>query len=143
MKWIDMPPVWLLGALALAWISRETAPWGMTFWTGFAVITVAAALFVAAVVEFRRSRTTIIPREAPSALITGGVFRLTRNPIYLADVLVLLGLSLVWASVLGVLLVPALALLYDRHFIWGEENRLRDTFGADFESYAARTRRWV
>ena len=99
-------------------------------------------LTVAALVEFARSKTTVIPHLDPTALITGGVFRWTRNPIYLADALILAGFALIWGKVLGLILVPALALLLDRRFIRGEEARLSTAFGEAFAAYAAQTRRW-
>lgn len=143
MRWMDMPPVWLAACVALTWISPWGVPWGPLFFTGMACLALAALLMLAAFVEFLRARTTIVPREAPSALITGGVYRITRNPIYLADVLILLGFALMWGRLLGIALVPVLAVVLDRRFIRGEETRLRDAFGAAFEAFARRTRRWI
>lgn len=85
----------------------------------------------------------MIPRQTPSALITTGIFRLSRNPIYLADLLILAGFSLIWGKPLGLVLVPVLAWILFARFIQGEEARLRAMFGAEFEAYAARTRRWL
>lgn len=143
MRWIDLPPVWLLAAIAVAWSWRWPGAWDGFFWAGGAFLVLAAGLVVAAVLEFSRARTTIIPREAPSALITTGIFRLSRNPIYLADLLVLLGVSLIWGSVPGLVLVPALGWLLQTRFIRGEEERLAAAFGTEFESYRAATRRWI
>lgn len=103
----------------------------------------AAGLVVAAVLEFSRARTTTIPREAPSALITTGIFRHSRNPIYLADLLVLFGVSLIWGSVPGLVLVPVLGWLLQARFIRGEEERLAAAFGTEFETYRSATRRWI
>ena len=55
----------------------------------------------AAALSFLRARSTIVPHEQPAKLITGGLYRLSRNPIYLADLLLLGGLALVWGSVAG------------------------------------------
>lgn len=98
---------------------------------------------LAAFVEFRRAATTVIPRQDPSSLITGGVYRWSRNPIYLADVLILLGFVLIWGRALGFVLVPVLAVLLDRRFILGEEARLRAAFGEKFDAYAQQARRWI
>lgn len=103
----------------------------------------AGLLMAAAMMEFARARTTIIPRQAPAALITSGIFRMSRNPIYMADLLILAGFSLIWGSVLGLALVPALAWLLQTRFIEGEEARLEDVFGSEFTDYTARTRRWI
>ena len=98
---------------------------------------------VLAVVEFRRARTTIIPRESPDALISGGIYRFTRNPIYLADALILAGAALYWGSILGLLLVPVFILLIERRFVRGEEALLQSVYGEAYENYASRVRRWL
>ena len=110
---------------------------------GWICIGLAAVLVVLAVLAFLQARTTIIPRHAPSALITHGVFQWTRNPIYLADVLFLLGASLLWGSVVGLILVPVFAVFLDRRFIRAEEAVLRQAFGDAFDTYAVRVRRWL
>ncbi len=143
MRWIDLPPFWLLVCLALVWLSPWALPWGASFWLGLPFLLAGAALTIAALVEFRRARTTVIPRQDPNALITGGVFRFSRNPIYLADVLVLLGFALIWGRVLGIVLVPIFVILLERRFIRGEEARLQDAFGEKFTAYAGQTRRWI
>lgn len=143
MKWVDLPPVWLFLTLVLTWMSPWQLPWGAAFWPGAILLAVAAVLLAAALVEFLKARTTFIPREAPSALITSGIFRLTRNPIYLADGLILAGFALIWGKVLGLILVLPLLWLIDQRFVRGEEARLRDAFGDAFEAYARRTRRWI
>ncbi len=142
-EWIDLPPFWLLGALVLTWLVPVSLPWGKAILPGVLCLGVAAFLVLAALVSFRQARTSVIPRQAPAALISGGIFRLTRNPIYLADLLILLGFTLIWGHALGLLLVPALAVLLDRRFICGEEARLRAAFGEDYDRYAAGTRRWL
>lgn len=142
MKWIDLPPVWLLGCLVLTWLSPWEFPWGRAELIGIVVFAAGLGLAVAAVIEFRRAKTTVIPRLAPSALISSGVFRYSRNPIYLADVLILVGLSLYWGKLLGILLVPIFIAVITKRFILGEEARLRQTFGADYATYLGRTRRW-
>ena len=143
MKWLDLPPLWLVLCLALAW----GAPWrvdaGAAVVAGWACLGVGAALVALAVISFLKTRTTIVPRERPSALIREGIFRITRNPIYLADVLFLLGASLIWGSVLGFVLVPVFAILLDRRFIRGEEATLRAAFGGAYDDYARTTRRWL
>ena len=93
--------------------------------------------------EAMKARTTIIPREAPAALITGGIFRFSRNPIYLGDVLILAGVALIFGSVPGLILVPCLAWLLQERFIKGEEARLAEAFGSEFEAYMRATRRWI
>lgn len=143
MRFVDLPPIWLLAALILVWVSPWQVAWAWLFWPGLLLLVAAAFLTLGAVREFSRSRTTIIPHLDPKALITGGIFRYTRNPIYLADVLILLGLSLIWGKPLGLVLALPFAWLLQTRFIRGEEARLQAAFGDAFKHYAANTRRWL
>ncbi len=143
MKWIDLPPVWLFVCLLLTWLSPWRLPVQGLVVPGLVLIAVGAALTIAALKEFKKAETTVVPHQSPDALITEGIYRWTRNPIYLADILVLLGFALMWGKVLGLLLVPLFMWILDRRFIRGEEERLRTAFGAAFEAYAEKTRRWI
>jgi protein-S-isoprenylcysteine O-methyltransferase Ste14 len=147
MKWIDLPPVWLAFFAALGWVQAARAPFGafgaMGDWLGAGLVAAGLALAIAAAVEFRRARTTIIPHEVPTAIVTSGVYRLSRNPIYLGDALILAGLGLRWDSVLALVLVPVFAAVITRRFILPEEARLRARFGTEFDAWAARVRRWA
>ena len=97
------------------------------------------------ILAFRASRTTINPLkpEKASALVTGGVYRVTRNPMYVGMALLLLA----WAGYLSALLPfigPVLLVLWITRFqIQAEERVLRRIFGEAYSSYAARVRRWL
>ena len=100
---------------------------------------------LAGVIEFRRARTTVDPTrpEHSSAIVSGGIYSLTRNPMYLGFLLILAA----WAAWLGNL--PAcLALLafvqyMNRFQIAPEERVLGARFGAPYEAYRQRVRRWL
>ena len=147
MSWLDYPPVWLIAALGLAWAQAELVPlgpgWGWTHGVGGAVALLGAGLMLAALVPFLRAGTTVVPHRQPSALVVSGVFRISRNPIYLGDVLILAGLSLRWEAWLGLVLLPGFVWVLRRRFIEPEEARLRAAFGAEYVAWAARVRRWV
>lgn len=143
MKWFDLPPVWTLVALVIAYNAPFPDIIAPTVAFGSILLVLAGALFAAALLEFSRARTTVVPRQNPSALITSGIFRLSRNPIYLADLLVLAGLSLIWGKFLGLLLVPALGWWLQRRFILPEEVTLKARFPEDFAAYSRNTRRWI
>ena len=144
---LDYPPVWLLGALALVWLEARFVPDLIAFvplqWAGEALFWLGLALAAGAALSFLIARSTIIPHQTPSALITGGLYRMSRNPIYLADVLILIGLSLKWGAVSGLVLAPVFAAVITARFIRPEEARLRARFGAEAEAFFARTRRWL
>ena len=148
-KWIDLPPIWLVGFLALAWWQSAHLSMGLGFggaWADFAgglLVGGGVLLMVLAFAEFRRARTTIIPHETPSRLIQGGIYRFSRNPIYLGDALILAGLILRWDAVLCLPLIPIFIWIIEKRFIESEEMRMRRTFHAEFATYERKVRRWI
>ena len=107
------------------------------------MIGVSLALAVWAAVAFGRIRTTIIPRRPPSSLVTLGPYRHSRNPIYVADMGVLIGWALILGSPFALVLTAALPPILTRRFILQEEATLREAFGMTYEEYCERVRRWV
>lgn len=142
---IDLPPVWLAGLLALSYAGARLWPVRVPGLAGVGLVlaVLGVVLLVAAAAQMLAWRTTVHPHGRPAALVTGGLFRLSRNPIYLADALILTGLTLWWDGLLALVLVPLFMALITRRFILPEEERLRATFGAAAEGYMARTRRWL
>lgn len=149
MKWIDIPPVWLLLALIITWWIGQLQPAGLAYGgpvtdlLGGLMVGGGIVLILLAAVEMRRKRTTIVPHMEADHLVTTGIFARSRNPIYLGDALVLAGLALRWDAPLALLLVPLFMGTITQRFIIPEENRLRVKFRADFARYCQKTRRWV
>jgi len=149
MKWIDIPPVWLLGCIVLAWVQSAYYGLGLSFggvWADFAgglLVGGGLVLMALAFAEFRRHRPTIIPHQEAERLIQTGIYRRSRNPIYLGDMLILAGLILRWDAVLSLPLLPVLLWVLETRFVIPEENRLRRKFRAEFGRYCLKTRRWV
>lgn len=114
----------------------------------FAVATVASlsgAFVLAAFVTFRRAKTTVNPLkpERASALVTTGVYRLTRNPMYVSLFLLLLAYAIYLWSLLA-LVGPILFIAYITRFqIVPEERALEAKFGGEFAAYKRRVRRWI
>lgn len=144
---LDYPPVWLMGALGIAGVQGHLAPLplgGVVHGLGTALALGGLALAVWAALEFRRARTTIVPHETPSQLVTSGPYAFSRNPIYLADVLILLGIGLrMEAAPAALILAIVFVKVIEARFILPEEGRIKARFGPAFEAYAARVRRWV
>ena len=110
----------------------------------FAAVGVALAL--AGIREFRAARTTVNPLqpEQAAAMVTGGVYRFTRNPMYLGMFCLLAG----WAAWLGrltpfVVGLPAFVVYMNRFQIAPEERALERRFGQAFREYVVRVRRWI
>jgi protein-S-isoprenylcysteine O-methyltransferase Ste14 len=109
------------------------------------VVAAGLGVIALAIAQFARARTTIDPLHpaAASTLVSGGVFRVTRNPMYLGLALVLAGLALWLGDGGSALLVAGFVAYITRFQIVPEERALRAHFGEAFEAYAARVRRWL
>jgi protein-S-isoprenylcysteine O-methyltransferase Ste14 len=143
-----LPPVYFLCALivmamlnfsvpAMHWIG---SPWNLT---GIAPILVGAALNIVAYTQFKRHKTTIKPFEYSSALVTDGVFRTSRNPMYLGMVCILTGVAIWLASLTPLVVIPLFAWWLTVKFIIPEEDGLAEQFGHAYEVYKTSVRRWV
>lgn len=144
------PPIVTLGVGVLMWLLARWSPvLGFVLplrgalASAFAVAGVA--LMSACALQFRRAGTTVNPMNPAKAsvLVDTGFYRFSRNPIYLADGLILVGWGL-WLANLASLAAIALFVAYLNRFqIEPEERALQAAFGADFSSYRARVRRWI
>jgi protein-S-isoprenylcysteine O-methyltransferase Ste14 len=100
-------------------------------------------LGIGAFVEFRRARTTVDPHGSAKQLVTSGIYRLTRNPIYLGFLLMVIGLPLNSGLYWGVVMAPFYILTMNRLVIEREETYLEGKFKDVFTSYKSRVRRWL
>jgi protein-S-isoprenylcysteine O-methyltransferase Ste14 len=114
-----------------------------TRWAGWGLIDGGVLLMLWAALQMFALRTTVNPYGRPQKLVVSGPFRLSRNPIYLADSLVYCGIALLLASAWPWLLLPALILCMNRCVIRHEEALLAQMFGEQFQAYRTRVRRWL
>lgn len=142
---LDIPPLWLVIFAALGWALGALAPLPLPLGReiGWSLAGLGVALMLTAAAQMVLMRTSFIPRRDPEALVTSGVFALSRNPIYLGDTLLLAGLMLLWEAPLGLPLVPAFMAFITRRYILAEEARIAARFGPAYGAYCARTRRWL
>lgn len=110
---------------------------------GLALVIAGLALDIGTMLAFARHRTTVLPHRGATRLITTGPFRFSRNPIYLANSLLVAGAGLIFGSLWLVLAAFAGAALTRRLAIDREEQHLALRFGRDWGDYAARTPRWL
>jgi protein-S-isoprenylcysteine O-methyltransferase Ste14 len=112
-----------------------------------AAISVALGILIAGagLVAFRRARTTANPMrpETASSLVTSGVYRWTRNPMYLGWLPILVGWAVYLQHPVPLLVVPLFMLYLTRFQIVPEERALAANFGTQFEAYRKRVRRWL
>jgi protein-S-isoprenylcysteine O-methyltransferase Ste14 len=97
------------------------------------------------IIEFNRAKTTVNPTrpESASSLVRTGIYRRTRNPMYLGFFLILAGRAIASASISAILVLAAFVIYMNRFQIKPEERALRSIFGSAFNDYCAETRRWI
>ena len=110
---------------------------------GFAFVVIGFLFCVAALIEFRRAHTTLDPHGNVSAIVTSGIYRFSRNPIYLGFALMILGIPLNNGIYWGVVLAPMFLLFCTQLVIQHEEAYLEEKFGDEYTSYKSRVRRWL
>ncbi|MGM0516157.1 MAG: methyltransferase family protein [Pseudomonadota bacterium] len=144
------PPVALLIGIALVWGLSEWLPatnidlpgraWiaGLLFAAGLSLMIVAAW-------SLEKAHTTINPIWPDHAkhLVTSGIYRFSRNPIYVGDALILAGMVFWFGNGLGIVVVALFVLFIDRVQIRAEESALRRLFGEGYTQYCRRVRRWL
>ena len=92
---------------------------------------------------FKDNNTTVKSFQPSSALITTGVFRISRNPMYLGFVCILFGIAILTKCLSGCAVPVLFTVLIDRIFICVEEQMLQEQFGKDWQDYKNQTRKWV
>jgi protein-S-isoprenylcysteine O-methyltransferase Ste14 len=145
---IALPPLIYLAALIAGVLLQRVLPLTLPVptaarWAGGALIAAGVALGIAGRAAFARAGTNANPMEPATALVTSGLYQRTRNPMYVGMTLLLVGLALaVRSGWLLVVLAPVLAVMH-----WGvvrrEERYLARKFGAEYEAYRARVRRYL
>ena len=110
-----------------------------------ALLVLGVAVSAAGVLSFRRARTTLNPTkpEEASSLVRTGIYRITRNPMYLGLVLVLVGWATFLSSAWALLGVASFVLYMSRFQIAPEERALSALFAGEYASYKASVRRWL
>lgn len=110
---------------------------------GLVVGLAGLALVLASLDLFRRFRTRPEPWEASTTLIRSGLYRFTRNPMYLGMALTSAGIAIFFESIVAGVLIALVVVLIDRLVIAREERYLSRRFGADYEAYRGSVRRWL
>ena len=134
----------LLGAAAVqAFLPQSTAGLGPLPAAGAVLGLLGCAVMLRAWWLFKRAETAICPAARTTALVTDDVFRLTRNPMYLGMVLMLLGIALGSGGLAFYLAALVFFLIIDSVFCPFEEQKLGSAFGGKYSEYAAQVRRWL
>lgn len=145
------PPVLYLGAVAIALLLplKVPAPWfgsplsDILFAIGVIGVATAIFIYVGSFRALHRARTTIRPNRAANHLVTTGPFAVTRNPIYLANTLLLFSFGFVSGNPWFILLAIMAAIATTKLSIEPEERHLELKFGKQYRNYRAKVRRWI
>ena len=142
------PPVYLLLAIVAMALLHFLFPGIKVIvfpWNLFGVLPLALGAIINLVADksFKEHATTVKPLEDSTSLITNGVFGITRNPMYLGFVLILLGIAILFGSLTPYVVVLVFVIFIDAVFIKYEEKKLEGTFGQAWLDYRKKVRRWI
>lgn len=148
---LRIPPVLVVAVAAcLMWALARLLPalnLALPGQTPAAILAALAGVLItlAGVVEFRRARTTTNPLKPANAtsLVAGGIYRMTRNPMYLGFALALLGWGIFLSNPLSLAVLFLFVAYMNRFQIAPEETALESLFGEEFAAYRSKVRRWL
>lgn len=147
-KRIIYPPMWLAIGIIVQFVCNEYFP-GVRFTTvagqvvGGVILVLGLVLLVVAGGLFKQADTDMIPFKEVSALVTTGVYRYTRNPMYLGMALVLLACAVTVGAATAFVVPPIFMVIIHFRYILPEEQLLRELFPEEFPAYCQRVRRWI
>jgi len=131
-------------AILLGWLAPLPIPApAFVKWLGLGLTALGFVLGVLSLIEFRRVRASSDPKKPTKVMVTSGVYRFTRNPIYLGFVFMLVGLPLNMGIYWGILLIWPLVTFTNNMVIQHEEAYLEREFKKEFAEYCSRVRRWL
>ena len=146
-----IPPLVVFAVVAgFMWLAAKVAP-ATSFpfparqIIALGMVAVGVGVAVAGVVSFRLAKTTVNPLkpETASSLVVTGIYRVTRNPMYLGALIVLIGWAVFLSNALALILAGTFVLYLNRFQIIPEEKALTARFGSEFSDYCAKVRRWI
>jgi protein-S-isoprenylcysteine O-methyltransferase Ste14 len=148
---LTVPPLLVTALLAAAMAAlAKFAPWLRFSFPGHYVLGIllgatGAGIALLGVGEFRRAGASVNPvrPDAVHRVVTGGIYRFSRNPMYLGFALALTGWALWLSNALAFVAIPALVAYLNRFQIGPEERLLLQQFGSDYGAYMDKVRRWV
>ena len=143
------PPVIVLIMAVGMWVISRAVPWPLYelpahSWLAAVLVSTGFVTGMSGVVTFRRARTTVNPMtHHASSLVTSGVYTISRNPMYLGGLIMLLGWGILLSNAPALVCLPVYVLYINRFQIEPEERALTLLFGPAYTAYTARARRWL
>ena len=148
---IPWPPIIVVCTIAIGIILNGIyslgSPFGLVgellFGLGMMTVVIAILIDIGAMRTMQKAKTTIMPNKGSAHLVTKGVFAFSRNPIYLANAMLIFGLGLVFANYWLCLLMPVASYATQKLAIEREEKHLEARFGSSYRSYKKKVNRWI
>jgi protein-S-isoprenylcysteine O-methyltransferase Ste14 len=134
----------LAAALLLGWLVPLPLPVpGFAYVAGSIVVILGLLVAFGALRQMIQAHTSPDPHAPTTSVVTTGIYRFTRNPIYVGYLCVLIGIPLIFGNYWGLVLSPLQVILFNRLIIQHEEAYLFGKFGQEYLDYKTRVRRWI
>ncbi len=143
-----LPPTYLLVSIVVMVVLHFLFPVTTIIplpWNVIGIIPLALGIVINIVADsaLHKADTTVKPFEESTALVTHGAYRISRHPMYLGFVLILIGVAILLGSLSPYVVILIFAILMDQVFIKVEERMLKAKFGGEWQAYTLKTRRWI
>lgn len=148
---LKIPPavITLIISIAMWWIDQYLvfgwASFGKSLWVSFSFFGIGGMFGLLGLFEFYKSSTSIDPHEPHKAsnLVSNGIYSISRNPMYLGLLLILMGYGFYLGNVLVFVMLPLFVGYMNRYQIIPEERAMEEKFGAEYQKYKSEVRRWL
>lgn len=139
------PPFLFVGCFLAGWLMRGLLPVSIPYArpAGVVVAVFSLALLLWGFASMIRMHTAVIPHKPATALVTGGAFRFTRNPLYVSIILGYIAVAVWTETVTALLLLPVAIAILRVRVIRREEAYLERRFGEEYRRYCRTVRRWM
>jgi len=143
-----VPPIYFLASLLAMLALHRYLPIARILtppltWAGLVPLLMGMAMAIAGARAFGRAGTSVRPFRDAKALVTDGIFRVSRNPMYLGMISALLGVAILLGTIGAFLPVPLFFFVLQHSFVQPEEAMLERLFGESYRDYRRRVRRWM
>ena len=143
-----LPPTYLVSSIIAMLVLYFLFPMSGIIrfpWNLLGIVPLAIGIILNLVADgvFKKTGTTVKPFEESTTLITTGVFRISRHPMYAGMVLILIGIAVLMGSPTPFVVIPVFVVLMEVIFIRIEETMLEEKFGEDWLAYKGKVRRWI
>ena len=142
------PPAVFILALGISWLLQTFVPLPFlahdtALWVGLALVAAGLVLALMSVATMIRGHGTVNTHAPSDALVVTGVYRISRNPMYVSNALMYTGFAIAMGVPWGLILLPFLLIFTQVVVIAREEKYLESAFGQQYTDYKTRVRRWL